>query len=389
MATVAGIKLPKKVPKKDPSWSADEKHLGSEPIWDTDRAMEMGDEQFDHFLRKSLNYYNYFYVQKDLKKYVVEWAKTQPKLLTEDEVSVYARSNDSLTPMTVCSLVKAHTMGMPLHEKHRDYVIAKIKDIISTTPDEVVKKVADGKIPYVPTIQERVAEKVSLTLGEIEGQIDLVCANKPTTLKVYDHITTQKLPQTHVGSAIAIIEKKKAELLESRTDKDQLKEAYSHYTKKDVERIVAYYDSIISDLTQYSQVKKAQKKVRVAKTPTKDKLVAKLKYLTEDKLLKIVSAPPASIIGAQTLFVYNVRTRKMGIYVADSHSGSLGVKGTGIVGFDEGKSVCKTLRKPAEQLKEFMAASKVQSRKFLDNIKAVETKLNGRISADVLLLKVQ
>jgi hypothetical protein len=66
----------------------------------------------------------------------------------------------------------------------------------------------------------------------------------------------------------------------------------------------------------------------------------------------------------------------------------LGVKGTSIEGFDTDKSVCKTLRKPAEQLKEFGKAGKIQLRKFLDDIKATETKLNGRISTDVLLLKV-
>jgi hypothetical protein len=389
MATVCGIKLPKKAPKKDPSWSSDEKHIGSEPVWDTARAQEMDSDQFDHFLRKSFTYYNYFYSQKDLKKYVVAWVKEHPKLFTEADVAAYARSADSATPMTLCALIKATTMGMPLRENHRDYVVAKIKTIVTNTlPAEEMKTSPAVKVPYVPTIQERMAEKVAGIIGGIEGEIDLVFANKPTEIKVYDYITAQRLPQVSVSKFAEIIQAKKTELLESKTDKDQLKEGYSHLSKKDFDRIIAYYDSVLSDLTAYSQVKKALKKVRVAKTPTKDKIVSKLKYMVEDKVLKIVSAPAASIIGAQTLFVYNVRTRKMGIYIADSHAGSLGIKGTSIVGFDESKSVCKTLRKPAEQLKEFMSASKVQARKFLDNIKAVDTKMNGRISADVLLLKV-
>jgi hypothetical protein len=66
----------------------------------------------------------------------------------------------------------------------------------------------------------------------------------------------------------------------------------------------------------------------------------------------------------------------------------LGVKGTSITGFDEIKSVQKTLRKPEEQLKEFKAAGKVQLRKFLEDIKAVDIKLNGRINEDTILLKV-
>jgi hypothetical protein len=67
----------------------------------------------------------------------------------------------------------------------------------------------------------------------------------------------------------------------------------------------------------------------------------------------------------------------------------LGVKGTSITGFNENLSVQKTLRKPEEQLKEFKAAGKVQLRKFLDDIRAVDIKLNGRINEDIILLRTQ
>jgi hypothetical protein len=67
--------------------------------------------------------------------------------------------------------------------------------------------------------------------------------------------------------------------------------------------------------------------------------------------------------------------------------GPLNVKGTSIIGFDEHKSITKTLRKPEEKLKEFAKASKIQLRKFIEDIKATETKLNGRISVDVILLR--
>jgi putative N-acetylmannosamine-6-phosphate epimerase len=66
---------------------------------------------------------------------------------------------------------------------------------------------------------------------------------------------------------------------------------------------------------------------------------------------------------------------------------TLSVKGTTIIGFDADKSVSKTLRKPEEQLKEFAKAGKIALRTFMKDIKAVETKLNGRIGIDILLLK--
>ena len=60
-----------------------------------------------------------------------------------------------------------------------------------------------------------------------------------------------------------------------------------------------------------------------------------------------------------------------------------------ITGFNENLSVQKTLRKPEEQLKEFKASGKVQLRKFLDDIRAVDIKLNGRINEDIILLRIQ
>jgi hypothetical protein len=68
--------------------------------------------------------------------------------------------------------------------------------------------------------------------------------------------------------------------------------------------------------------------------------------------------------------------------------GALGVKGTAITGFNESKSVQKTLRKPELQLKDFLSAGKIELRKFMDNIKATDIKLNGRINVDTILLKV-
>jgi len=137
-----------------------------------------------------------------------------------------------------------------------------------------------------------------------------------------------------------------------------------------------------------AQEAKINKKPRAKKPTDKSKVVAKMKYLKQDDKLKLVSVNPEDIIGAGELWIFNTKTRKLGKYVAAEYQ-ELGVKGTSIVGFDLNKSVQKTLRKPEEQLKEFKSAGKVQLRKFLDDIKAVDIKLNGRLNEDTILLKVQ
>jgi hypothetical protein len=169
---------------------------------------------------------------------------------------------------------------------------------------------------------------------------------------------------------------------------EQLQEGYSHYKTADFKRIFAFIDKILNDIIQYRGVKRATKKVRAPKSVSKEKVVSKLKYAREDKVLRLISINPADIIGAQTLYCYDTKTRKLIVYHADSIQGPLNVKGTGIIGFDTAKSVSKTLRKPEEKLKEFAKASKVELRKFMDNIKVVESKANGRINSNQILLKV-
>jgi hypothetical protein len=137
-----------------------------------------------------------------------------------------------------------------------------------------------------------------------------------------------------------------------------------------------------------AQEAKVNRKPKAKKAVPAEKIVAKLKYKKADEPLKLVSINPADILGAKELWTYNTKSRKLGKYVAKEFA-DLGVKGTSIVNFDELKSVQKTLRKPADQLKEFKAAGKVALRKFLDDINAVDTKMNGRINDEIMLLKVQ
>ena len=370
--------------------AADEKYTGTEPVWDTERAEKFDQPTFDNFMRKSLNYYNYHYAQKDLKKYVVEWAQTA-NILEKAELSAFIRSADRTLAMTACGIIMAHRQGMPLQERHTVYLRKAIQASIELAGDEVaeVAIATPEQVVYRPTIQDRMNEKTAEILGEFEGKYDDVVAGK-VTFKMYDFLTSNAVPQSQLSKYETLVQARRAELVEAQSKSDdQLTEAYRHYKSADFKKIIAFLDAGIAAIEQYRNVKKATKKARVKKAPSKEKIVSKLKFAKEDKTLKLVSINPADIVGATELWIYNTKTRKLGKYVADSLSGTLGVKGTGVVGFDEVKSVCKTLRKPEEKLTEFRKSSKVQLRKFLDDIKATETRLNGRISADVVLLKVQ
>ena len=386
MATVAGIKIKNKAPRQVRVAFADEKYTGPEPEW-PEEAKEWSAEEFDNKLRRSFYYYNYYYNQKDTKKHVIEWMQNT-KEFTKDEVRAFIRSNDRAVPMTVHSLIMAHRKGMPLRQRHIEFIDQCLEEAIIKAEPEVVET-ATGDVPkaYVPTIQDRLNEKTSELIGELEGIFDDVVTNTAEKFKPYDWFQTNNVVQSQLSKYETTFTKRKLEFEEAQSKKDeQIKEAYAFLKAADFKRIIGWIDELLQGVEQYRDVKKATKKARVKKAPSKEKLVAKLKYAKEDKGLKIVSINPADLIGSGELWIYNIKTRKLGKYVAASYQ-QLSIKGTSITGFDTDKSVAKTLRKPDEQLKEFAKAGKVILRTFIKDIKAVETKLNGRISEDIVLLR--
>lgn len=391
---IDGAKKKTKV-SRDPIF-ADEKAVGSEPIWDTERALKMEEAEFDHHMRVSLRYYNYFYSSKDLKKYLVDWLKQTAGVahkLDAATITRFAKSTDGYTPLTAPALIKAHTKGMPLLERHIKYIIGVVHRALEMDDqdEKVVEVVADKTKPAVkvPTIQDRMNEIMRTHILHFEELEDSLYEGATVDPKAYEYLSGKSVPQAMLGKIQAVFERRWAEITEAKTTKDEdLKDAYAYMKAADYKRYDAFYTRLFEGIAQYGQVKKATKKAAVRKPPQKEKLVAKLKYLKNDTTSKLVSVNPVDIIGATELWVYNTKTRKLGKYVAEEMGGALGVKGTAITGFNESKSVQKTLRKPELQLKEFMSAGKIQLRKFLDEIKATEIKLNGRINTDTILLKV-
>lgn len=388
MATAQSVKAPKKAPKKtrDPLFS-DEKYTGGEPVWDTERAAKMTQEEFDHFLRKSFFYYNYFFTSKDLKKHVVNWMKDK---YSKEEVSKVIRAREGVFPMPVCSLIKATAQGMPLREKELNYIKEQIYIVLnSEIEDEPVVEQKTVAPAQVKTIQDRLNEKTSEHLAYFEGLYDEVVAGGTVDPRAFDYLTANAVPQSQIKKFEELFSARKAELGAAQGKMfEDFVESYRHYKAADFKRHYEFLDSILDALEQYRGVKKATKKARVKRAPNKEKVVSKLKYLKEEKTLKLVSINPVDIIGAQELWCYNTKTRKLYKYIADSVLGPLGIKGSSLTGFNTTSSVGKTLRKPEEKLKEFAKASKVQLRKFLDDIKATETVGNGRINADMILLRV-
>lgn len=378
-----------------------------EPKWDN--PSEMSGEQFYRQQKNSLEYYRLDCGNAQYKKWTLFWVehnekwKNHLKALTKYPENQFNHIVGGLCRLIAHGVPDVHpafklyweslpgTSGSP--QPLTFYIEKELTGILnSTEPEDVVEK---KKKPAVelPNIQERLRDISYGMMTEINDAIELLYT-EPDKFNLTDCNPLSILRSKQVKSAHARIikehyQRQYNEYLEVKSGQcEQLKEAYSHLTGAQLKKMIDFFSEIISACDMLLKESKISRAPRIKKPALKTKVVSKMKYLKQDEKLKLVSINPVDIIEAQTLWVYNVKTRKLGKYVADSHGGVLGVKGTSIIGFDHNSSVQKTLRRPDQQIKEFGNSSKIELRKFLENIKATEIKLNGRINSDTILLKV-
>lgn len=282
--------------------------------------------------------------------------------------------------------------------------------------EEKKKEEKAKKNVYVPTIQERIKEQSQDMVEDIdewlEGWIRDPETFDPKAFDFKKHFNKLQPSQAHARKMKGFYTDVLADYDElermptagqlkkmSEFEQDQwaqLKEGYAHLKKGDIKKFRTAIEELMAALDFIIDQAKATRKPRKAKPKSATKLVEKLKYCKTDDKYKLASVDPAQIVGASEVWVFNIKTRKIGKYVASNidpkgmgrDGTGLSVKGTTIQGFDEKQSIQKTLRKPDEQLKEFKAAGKVKLRKFLDDIKTTDTKLNGRFNPDTVILRV-
>jgi hypothetical protein len=368
------------------------------PKWDGHETMTADD--FSRHFRYSMDYYRLEHSGKDLKPKVINWMSQNG--YTKDQIKAFKDTKDNRCNLTMGAIAANLLRGMPpvradFNEGRNTAqwlgsAIAKV--IEEGKNDERDQEESVESTPSVPqmTIQERVREAAWRMTEEIEDALESFSSDPesfdPKAFKLLNLLRGKQVKAAHARVIKDLYKRQHDELVEAGQGKcEQLKEGYSHLSKANLKKITLFYNEILSACDMLMQEAKINKKPRAKKPTDRAKVVAKMKFLKQDDKLKLVSINPQDIIGSQELWIFNAKTRKLGKYIAAEYQ-ELGVKGTSITGFDEHKSVQKTLRKPEEQLKEFKAAGKVALRKFLDDIKAVDIKLNGRINEDTILLKV-
>ena len=368
------------------------------PVWDGCEAMTA--DQFLRHWHNAMNYYRLEFSGKDLKPAVLKWMTSVG--CDAKDIAAFKKTKDNRVNVTMGAIASCLLRGMPAvradFNSGRDTAgwlrEAIVETIEAGKNDKDDSEVVEVKPVGVQTsIQDRVREAAYKMTEEIEDAIDGFQTDPdnfdPKAFKMLNLLKGKEVKAAHARIIKTFYSRDLAELEELASGKgdEQLREAYSHRSKKQIKNLIAFYQEIMMACDMLAQEAKVNRAPRKTKAVPKEKLIAKLKFKKTDEPLKLVSINPVDIIGAGELWIFNIKTRKLGKYVATEFN-TLNVKGTTITNFDEFKSIQKTIRKPEEKLKEFKAAGKVQLRKFLDDINATDTKMNGRINEETILLKV-
>ena len=339
---------------------------------------------------KMFNELNYDYTNKDLKPDVIAWMQDSNDY-SANQIKTFSIAPDNWCSASLCHLARAWRNGWILDDHEKSYMKTSIAQYINKFIDvkEQQPKEKKSATPEL-TIQDRIKLKINEHIGHFEEQQDLLSTVGKVDPKAFNYLKKENVPQNMLKGIAEPFIQRLAEWQEAKAGTcEDLKEGYSHWQAKDYKKYFAFVEAILADIDAYAKTKKAVKVARVKKAPNKQKLVSKVKYAKDNTQYKVASIDPVSIIGATELYVFNVKTRKLGRYVADSHMATLSIKGTTVIGFDTQVSTQKTLRKPERQIPEFTGSSKAAKRKFLNGIKSVEIALNGRLNSDTILLHVQ
>jgi len=360
------------------------KYTGGEPTWKFQPTAENRVSR----LANGFAWYNYHYGKKDAKDMIAQWLQINSR---EKDAKILRGIPDSqirLTPAWVCRM---NLMGLELTEHEQCVVDNQISEMLRVK-QEVKKVVTEEETAQVKlTIQDHLREKVSECAGELEGMFDdfiTAGAKMSAEWKPMSQIRGMNISPNMVGNIANIWKIKLAEFEEVLEGKDaDLVEGYGHLNKNQIKQCVKFIEQVIADCGSYVQLKKVERKPRAKKAVSPEKLSAKFKYLKEFAELKLTSIAPAQLVGSSEAWLYDTKKRKLIHVVADSHAGTFSVKGSAVVGFDPTTTVQKTLRKPAEQLKELLAGGKPAARKVFKDIKATEIKFNGRGNENIVILK--
>ena len=379
-----------------------DKYNGHEPAWKLSLFADEQDIKAQQL--KILNWYNQACDIPQAKKWLYEYLKNQGE--EKEVLDGFSCVPDLFfqTHRNAGWIARLNLLGSVDLPKNFCNRLSETVDAIREVAPQYAKKSVDrirrmlaGKKSH--TVIEIEKQKLNDAMATIDVGIDAFAdaGYKGDTFSE-TWFSEQNINREQAERIVQFYTKQYKELKLAVDKKDeQLVEAYSFLTTKELKQLVLYIKSIVDAAHAWSINSKSSKvvsvkpkqprKLRRRKVKSPAEQTKKLNYQAHAPEFLLSSISPLQIVGAEQLWVFNTKYRSLGVYYAADASGFT-VKGSTICGFNESISIEKRLRKPGEPLKNVLDGGKVALRRILSDIKTKEKKLTGRINKDVILMRV-
>lgn len=291
---------------------------------------------------------------------------------------------DNLFPFTAAWIARMADRGVSFTTHTYDFLDDKLAEAFRGRQVEVkVEKPATEK----PNIQERIKDRVNDLIGDLEHVMDQHSRGEIKDFDAYEFCQKTSLPAQHATKMAAYYVGQYEELEIALDGSDpQVKEAYASYGKKWVKARLEFVEKMISDLLRYSGNAKKLRAPRKKKPQSVEKKLKNFRYQKEFQEMKLASAPPEQIVGAQELWAYNTKYKTLTVFRALDRGG-LDVKRTSIINYDEKTSgTYRTGRQAEKIVQSVLSGGKIILRKVTDDLKSAT--LADRINENTILLRV-
>ena len=359
----------KKKPKisRSETYLINHRYMGDEPTQKEIRESEI----------KSLTWYTSMCDRNDSKDYVKSYLEATGR---KDVVKKLNRIPDTWWPMYAgwAARLLALDPGHPSAESWKTHIEKALTNaLVHITAEKV-----ETKKPDRPSIQDRVKDRVSEIIGDVEALLD-----SEDTIDMYSYLQKNEIPPAHALKISNYYKPYLEELALGVYGDKEVIECYKNYTAKQLKARMEYVAKIIEDCDRYAGVtKKTRAAVKKPKSISVEKLIKNLKYQKESTEYKVASIPPEKVVGAQELWVFNTKYKSITVFRALDRGG-LSIKGTSIKGYDESTSASyKTGRQTEKIVASMIKASKPALKKTADALKP--NTFNDRINENTILLRM-
>ena len=333
------------------------KYMGDEPEADKIKT------QVD--LTRAYSWYGVMATRDEAREYLATYLKAgDPELAKQ-----VARLPDNWVPMTAAWGCRIATRaGTQVTQRTLEMIREAVQ---KSTPVEVKERPKDG-----PSIQDRMRERLSDIVGDVEALVDSGEVN------LYEWLQKNEVPAAYAPRIADYYRPVHDELVQAAAGK---LDGYEGWTKPRLRARAEFYAKLVSDAERYAgQVKKARVPRKKKAVPA-DKLIKNLRYQRESNEHRLTSVNPQSLVGAQTIWTFNTKYSALSVFFADGPAG-ISVRGTTLVGFDGDRSKSMKIgRRTQERLDVVLKGGKLAVKRLVEEMTG---EVNGRINENTVLVKV-